>query len=74
MGMALSPETLEAVERARARLAARSPEENRRAAQLVREMGATLESERQRARAEEMAQSLEARADAAQTSGSSPAA
>ena len=72
--MALSPETLEAVERARARLAARSPEENRRAAQGIRELAKGLESERHRARSEEMARELEAMADVAQSSDASPAA
>ena len=73
-GMALSPETLEAVERARARLAARTPEENRLAAQGIRELAKGLESERHRARSEEWARELEAMADAAQSSDSSPAA
>lgn len=72
--MAVSERHLKAAAEARAELNARSPEENRRAAQLIRELADGLDSEAHRARSEEIARSFEARAGAAQRPGSSPAA
>jgi antitoxin component of RelBE/YafQ-DinJ toxin-antitoxin module len=72
--MALSERHLKAAEEARAELDTRTPEENRRTAQLIRELAEGLDSKAHRARSEEIARSFEARADGAQKSGSSPAA
>jgi len=72
MEVQVPKELLEAAELARAELAARTPEENRRTAVFIREAAPILKTQRQREIAEEMAQSFEARADAAQSAGSSP--
>lgn len=61
IAVALSQETLEYAEKARAYVASRSPEENRRAAALLRELVPRL-TKRQRATAEDMAVRFEERA------------
>ena len=72
--MSLSDEARQGIEDARRELAQRSPEEHRRAASFVREFADGLDSPDSEKRMERVAQDLEARADAAQSSPSSSAA
>lgn len=74
MAVALSKRLIEAAEEARAANEARTPEENRRVAKFIREGAPGLKTDGQRDVAGRMAKEFEARADAGQQSGSSPAA